>query len=147
MTQEKDFTTSIVTDQSAATAFNAIINVRGWWQGQVTGNTDTLNEAFTYQMKTLHFSRQKIVALIPGKKVVWLVTESNLSFLDKKEEWTGTKITFDITSHQNKTTITFTHAGLVPAIECYSDCSRGWTKLIEQSLLSLINTGKGVDVF
>jgi len=47
----------------------------------------------------------------------------------------------------NKTQLRFTHAGLNPQVECYSACSNGWQQLIQQSLFSLITTGKGKDVF
>jgi hypothetical protein len=142
-----DFTTTILVENSATEVFNAINNVRGWWQGKIDGNTDKLNEEFTYQMKEFHFSKQKVVELIPNKKVVWLVTESNLSFTKSKSEWTGTKIVFEISELNNKTQLHFTHVGLVPEFECYGGCSNGWEKLIQQSLLSLITKGKGVEVF
>jgi hypothetical protein len=142
-----NFTTTLVVDQSTAELYNAINNVCGWWQGEITGSTDKLNDEFSYQMKTFHFSKQRIIELVPNKKIVWLVTESNLSFLSHKTEWTGTKIIFEINEIGHKTQLHFTHDGLYPEIECYNACSNGWSKLIQESLLSLVTTGKGKDVF
>lgn len=142
-----DFTTTILVDQSPQEVFNAINNVRGWWQGAIEGSSNKLNDEFSYQMKEFHFSKQKITEIIPDKKVVWLVTESQLNFIKDKDEWTGTTIRFDITEQDNKTQLRLTHVGLNPQIECYADCSIGWTQLVQQSLFSLITTGKGKDVF
>jgi hypothetical protein len=141
------FTTTILVDKSATEVFDAINNVRGWWQGEIEGNTNKLYEDFGYRMPKVHYSKQKIEELIPNKKVVWLVTDSQLNFTQNKTEWTGTKIIFDIAKINKKTQVRFTHAGLVPQFECYGGCSNGWEKLIQESLFSLITTGKGVDVF
>ncbi len=143
----KDFTTSFIVDQSPKEVFEAVNNVRGWWQGEIKGNTSKLNEEFTYAMADVHFSKQKIVELVPDKRVVWLVTESRINFVDDKEEWVNTKIVFDIARDGQKTKLTFTHQGLIPAIACYKNCSGAWENLISKSLLSLVTTGKGVDVF
>jgi Activator of Hsp90 ATPase homolog 1-like protein len=143
----QNFTTTITVNENAATAFNAINNVRGWWQGAIEGSTDTLNEEFDYRMMEFHFSKQKVVELVPNKKVVWLVTESKLSFAKNQSEWTGTKIIFDIEEVNGKTHIRFTHSGLVPAFECYGNCSNAWSELVQKSLYSLITTGKGIKVF
>lgn len=145
--QEKNFSVSIKVGNSPEDVFNAINNVRGWWQGKIDGNTDRLNDVFTYQMGDVHFSKQKIVELIANKKVVWLVTESKINFVADKTEWVNTKIIFDISTVGNETQITFTHQGLIPTIECYGGCSGAWGQLIEKSLYSLITTGKGVEVF
>ncbi len=145
--KKENYQTTITVDASAEKVFAAINNVRGWWQGEIKGSAEKLNDEFTYQMGDVHFSKQKIVEMIPNKKIVWQVTESNLSFVDKKEEWTGTTIEFDIQPEGKKTKITFTHHGLVPAVECYGACSGGWAGVIEKSLYSFISTGKGVDVF
>ncbi|HEY9260767.1 SRPBCC domain-containing protein [Chitinophaga sp.] len=145
--KETDFTTTVLVDQSPKEVFDAINNVRGWWQGEINGNTHQLNEEFTYRMGDLHLSKQKVVEIIPDKKVVWLITESNINFVAHKEEWLNTKIVFDISTAGEKTKLTFTHHGLTPAIECYNGCSGAWGQLIEKSLFSLITTGKGVDIF
>ena len=141
-----NYTTSISVERSAKEVFTAINNVRGWWQGEIEGESGKLNDEFDYRMKEHHFSRQKLVEFIPGEKVVWLVTDSNLRFTNKTE-WTGTKNIFDISEVNNKTQVLFTHLGLVPAFECYGDCSNAWEQLIQESLFSLITTGKGTKVF
>ena len=139
-----DFTTTILVDQTPEEAFNAINNVCGWWTGEpgIEGTTDKLNDEFTYDYKPYHHSRQKITELIPGKKVVWLVTDSNLSFVEDKNEWTGTKIIFDIATKGDKTEVRFTHMGLVPAVECYDGCSNAWGGYISSSLCDLIAKAK-----
>lgn len=142
-----NFTTTLLVDQSPEQVYNAVMNVRGWWDGEIEGNAEKLNNEFTYQVGKVHFSKQKVVELIPQKKVVWLVAESNLNFIGNKSEWTGTKICFEISKHENKTKLTFIHQGLVPDIECFKDCSNAWRQIVQQSLLSLITTGKGVKVF
>ncbi len=142
-----DFKTTILVDIPAPAVYEAINNVRGWWQGEIDGNTDTIDEAFIYRMPSVHYSKQRIVELIPNKKIKWLVIDSELTFTQTKTEWVGTTIVFDIEEINGKTQVRFTHVGLIPSLECYGGCSNGWEKLIQQSLFSLITTGKGVDVF
>jgi hypothetical protein len=142
-----DLTIIILVNQTPKEVFDAINNVSAWWQGEVKGSTNKLGDEFTYRMKEHHFSKQRIVEMIPGKKVVWLVTESQLNFINDKNEWAGTKISFEISEINNKTQLRFTHIGLVPDVECYGACSNGWNQLIQQSLSSLITTGKAEKVF
>lgn len=147
MQNGKDFTTFIEVDQSPEEVFAAINNVRGWWQGDITGKSEKLNDEFRYQMKEFHVTKQKVVKLVPGKRVVWQVTESSINFVTNKNEWLDTRIVFDIAVVNNKTRLTFTHEGLVPSIECYKGCSDGWSQLVTKSLFNFITKGKGVEVF
>ena len=140
---KQDFTTTLVTDQTPQQVFNAINNPQDWWSGEVSGSAARLNDEFTYRYEDLHFSKQRIVEMVPDQKVVWLVTESQINYAEDKNEWTGTKISFDIAKEGNKTHLRFTHLGLDPGIECFDSCSYSWTQLIQQSLFSLIATGKG----
>ena len=140
---DQDFTTAFTVDQTPEEAFAAINNVRGWWSGEIEGSTDKLGDEFTYRYKDVHLSKQKIAELIPGKKVVWLVLDGYLKFVEDKSEWKGTQITFEIAKKGGKTEVRFTHVGLVPDYECYGACSSAWGSYINGSLRSLITAGKG----
>ena len=139
----QNYTTSLTVDQSPEEVFAAINNVRGWWSGEIDGRTDKLGAEFKYRYKDLHKTTQKITELVPGKKVVWHVVESHINFVKDKNEWNGTDIVFEIAKTGGKTELRFTHVGLVPAFECYGDCSGAWGFYINDSLRSLITTGKG----
>jgi len=142
--QNQNFTTVLLVDQTPEEVFNAINNVRSWWTGEpgVEGSTNKLGDEFTYRYKDLHYSKQKVTELIPGKKVDWLITDSKLNFIKDKSEWTGTKISFEISEKNNKTQIRFTHIGLVPDIECYGDCSNAWSSYINSGLRNFITRDK-----
>ena len=86
MTATTDFTTTIIVDQTPEEVFNAINNTRAWWSGEIEGSTGKLNDEFIYQYKDFHLSTQRIVEMIPGKKVVWLVTESQINYVEDKRE-------------------------------------------------------------
>ena len=138
-----DFATTLLVDQSPEEAFNAINNVRGWWSENIVGSTDTLNSEFDYRYKDVHRSKMKIVELVHGQKIVWLAKENYFDFTKDKTEWTGTKIVFEIAKEGNQTQVSFTHIGLVPQIECFGDCSKGWRHYLQGSLLPMIATGNG----
>lgn len=141
--KEQDFTTLITADTTAHEAFKSINNISGWWTENVEGRSQKLHDEFTVRFDDIHMSTQKLVEVIPDKKVVWLVTESKLNFVKNKQEWTGTKIRFDISEKEGKTRIRFTHEGLSPQIECFDACSNAWSDYLENSLKNLINSGKG----
>lgn len=136
------FSTTIMVDLSTAEVFAAINNVRGWWSGEITGETDVPGAEFTYRVPDVHRSTQKIGEFIPGTKVVWHITEATLSFVADTQEWKGTTIIFDIERTANGTLVRFTHQGLVPAFECYDACSNAWGKLINGNLKKFILTGE-----
>jgi hypothetical protein len=139
----KNYTTSFTVDQSPEEVFDAIDNVRGWWSEEIDGCADKLGAEFKFHHKDIHRSTQKITELVPGKKVVWHVSDSQINFVKYKTEWKGTDIVFEISKKDGKTALRFTHVGLVPAIECYGDCSGAWGFLINESLRSLIAASKG----
>src|ERR1700690_495248 len=143
ITKKKDFTTTFSVDQSPEEVFDAINNVRGWWSEEMDGSTDKLGPEFKFHYKDFHRSTQKITELVPRKKVVWHVSEAKLNFVKNKTEWIGTDVVFEIARKGDKTELRFTHVGLVPAFECYGDCSGAWGFYIGDSLRSLIATGKG----
>ncbi|PTR01387.1 activator of Hsp90 ATPase-like protein [Mucilaginibacter yixingensis] len=129
-------------NKPAQEVFNAVNNVRGWWGEGIEGGTDQLNDEFIYRHGDIHYSKHKLVEVVPYKKVVWLITDSQLTFTKDQSEWTGTTISFEITENGDQTQLTFTHHGLTPQVECFEACSGAWGYYM-QSLASLINTGQG----
>jgi uncharacterized protein YndB with AHSA1/START domain len=140
---DRNYTTTIIVDQSPANVFDAINNVRGWWSEEIDGRTDKSGETFKYHFQDLHRCEVRVDELIPGKKVAWTFVDSYFSFTEDAAEWKDTCIVFDIARKSGKTELTFTHIGLVPAFECYGACTDGWRNYINGSLKDLIITGRG----
>jgi hypothetical protein len=140
---DQSFTTTFMVDQFPDEVFAAINDVRGWWSGEIEGDTDRLGGEFTYRYEDIHRSTQKITELVPGNRVVWHVTDAYLSFIKDTDEWTGTDIVFDIAEKDDRTEVRFTHVGLVPEVECYDRCTPAWSFYIAESLHNLIASGQG----
>jgi hypothetical protein len=140
---DTNYTTAFTVDKSPADVFAAITNVRGWWSGDIDGDTDALGAEFTYRYQDLHRSKQKITELVPEKKVVWHVMDADINFVKDRKEWNGTDIVFEVARKNGGTEVRFTHVGLKPRIECFGKCSGAWGFYINDSLRRLITTGKG----
>lgn len=141
--KKQNYSVSITVNATAPEAFNGINSVSKWWTEYLEGSSQKLNDEFTVRFDDVHVSKQKLIEVIPNKKVVWLVTDSKLNFVENKHEWTNTKISFEIFNQGNKTKIIFTHFGLVPNIECYGGCTKAWDQYIKGSLFKLLTEGKG----
>ena len=134
--ENKDFQYSFTSSKKQNEVFAYLINPNNWWVGlfgeTIEGNSKDINDEFSFRAGDgVHYSNQKLVDLDPDKKIIWLVTESNLSYLKNTNEWAGTKICFDIEQEDNMTKITFTHKGLIPQFECYGGCSSVWTQYLQ----------------
>ena len=138
-----DFTVTFAVEQSAKEVFDAIKNVRGWWGEDVTGSNAKIGDEFTYRVQDIHYSKLRVVELVPNEKIVWLVLENHMNYVEDQEEWVGTKISFEIARKGDQTQVRFEHLGLVPTYECYGVCSDAWGSLMRHSLTSLITTGAG----
>jgi Activator of Hsp90 ATPase homolog 1-like protein len=139
----ENFQYSFITSKKASEVFAHLKNPKNWWVGlfgeTIEGKSEDINDEFSFSAGDgVHYSNQKIIELLADKKIVWLVTESNLSFLKNPDEWAGTKICFDIEKVGDKTKLTFSHIGLIPHIECYGSCSSAWTQYM-QNLLAHLN--------
>ncbi|HEX8545307.1 MAG TPA: SRPBCC domain-containing protein [Cytophagaceae bacterium] len=142
-----NFTINLFSEQTPEQVFQTINNVGGWWSGyygeQIKGNTQNLNDEFSFTAgEGAHFSQHKLIEVIPNQKIVWLTTDSYLNFIEKGNEWTGTKVIFEIAAKENNIQLTFTHEGLTPDIECYEACSTAWTSYLNNKLSPLINEGR-----
>jgi len=139
--KNNSYTATLEVAQSPKEVFNGINNVTNWWSKDFEGSSTKLNDEFIINHPGQHYSKQKLIEVIPNKKIVWLVTESKLYWLKNKEEWTNTKMIFEISTKGNKTVLHFTHEGLIPEQKCYVMCEKGWDIVIKDWLLHLITTG------
>lgn len=145
--KNQDFTTTIWVEQTPAEVYKTILDVSAWWSGlyneSFEGSSEKLGDEFSFLAGGgVHYTKQKLVELVPDKKVVWLVTEANLSFVDKTDEWNGTRISFEISRENGKTKIVFTHIGLVPDFQCYNSCAPAWTQYMEERLPAAVTANQ-----
>jgi hypothetical protein len=133
---------TIEVTQAPAQVFQALTQVEKWWSVDFEGASTNLNDEFTIHHPGLHYSKQKLVEVVPGKRMVWLVTDSALHWLKRDtQEWTNTRMIFDIQATRDKTILHFTHEGLLPEKECYTTCEKGWNLIITDWLYHFITTG------
>lgn len=141
--KQQDYHNSVTSPAGAKETFEHITNVGDWWTTSFKGNAKKLNDVFsvTFGKTYVNF---KVIEIIPGNKIVWLVTDCYLDWLNNKTEWNDTKIIWQLTGNNNQTKVEMTHLGLVPDIECYDNCRKGWDFYIEKSLFNLLTENKGM---
>jgi Activator of Hsp90 ATPase homolog 1-like protein len=146
--EKKNYHRTITVNASSAEAMKKISQINHWWKTDFSGNAEKLNDKFTVPFGELNGEKSfvdfVVSEFVPNKKTVWKVTDCNLPWFKDKKEWNNTEVVFEITSDNNKTKIDFTHIGLVPGVECYDACEKGWDGHVTNSLLSFINEGKGM---
>ena len=133
----KNFTYSFETAKKPEEVFGLLLQIPEWWSGlyaeTIEGKSEKVNDTFSFAAGGgAHYTEQKVVELVPGKKVVWLVTKANLSFLSQPDEWAGTQFGFTVAEGKKNTVVTFVHEGLVPEVECYDACTMGWRGYLQQ---------------
>ena len=141
----QDFSYRLMVNASAPEAMEKISRVNLWWAKKFKGSAAKLNDEFSVYFGGPDdtFVDFKISEVIPGKKVVWLVTDCNLHWIDDKKEWKNTEVIYTLTEKEGKTQIDFVHKGLNPESECYESCKPGWTHHLKDSLQKLIDNGTG----
>ncbi|MET8428124.1 SRPBCC domain-containing protein [Nocardia sp. NPDC004860] len=140
---DQNFTTSVTVDRTPAEVFAAVLNARGWWGKGIKGGTERQGDTFVFEVPGVHRSDIELTEVVPNRRVVWLVRDNWLSFVQDKTEWVNTEMHFDITETDGGAELRFTHVGLVPEYECYDSCSPAWTFYITESLRDLVTTGVG----
>ena len=148
--KNQDFTLTLLVDRSPTEVFETIKNVPGWWSGihgeEFEGEWEKLNDEFSFTAAGgAHYNRQKLIELVPDRKIVWLVTDSELSYIEDTTDWVGTQICFELFEEDNGTKIVFTHKGLTPEVACYNSCTVSWTDYLQDSLLKAVTKSKKLD--
>ena len=141
--KRQDYTTSITVNVDPMEVFRHINSVNKWWTENTEGSSEKLNDIFTVNFGQT-FITLKITESIPGKKIVWNVTDCNKHWLINKKEWKGTQVIWEISTKASSTRVDFTHLGLAPELECFGVCEKAWNDYLQNSLKNLINKGEGM---
>ena len=139
---KKDFSLSFAVKAEPKDILKKISQVDLWWAKNFKGKASKINDKFSVYFGET-FVDFKISKHIPGKKIVWLVTACHLHWIKEKKEWQDTEIIWSLEEKGQKTQVGFVHKGLTPESECYESCKPGWTHHIKDSLIKLIEDGKG----
>ena len=79
-----------------------------------------------------------VVRSLQPRRVEW----TSASAPHHDGEWEGTTMLFELAPHGAGTELSFRHAGLIPELECYGNCSAGWNQVLA-SLVAYVDTGTG----
>jgi uncharacterized protein YndB with AHSA1/START domain len=133
ITKEKNMTTRLADEQGYAAevavaapierVFAALTTLRGlagWWTQDTSGSSRSGGKL------TFGFGSDKaemrVDEVTPPDSVVWTCIRHS-----KFPEWQHTTLIFDVRAQDTSSTVvTFRHVGLVPTLDCYTLCTRGW---------------------
>lgn len=140
---QQNYQCSFTANITATEALENISHVSEWWTGNYEGSSKKPGDTFTVRFGET-FVNFEIVEAIPNKKIVWQVVDCNLHWLKDKKEWKGTQLSWEVSPENNSTRINMTHVGLIPEIECYENCKKGWDFYAGESLKKLMTEHKGM---
>ncbi len=101
--EDQSFTLTITVTGTPPDVFEHITKVSKWWARDFEGSNTKPDDEFVICHPGQHYSKQLVTEFIPGKRLVCLVTQSEMSWLEKdKAEWTGTRMIFELTPIDDK---------------------------------------------
>jgi hypothetical protein len=140
-----DFTSRLVLEADAQRIYAGLTeSIDQWWTELFEGSSQEPGQIFSISFGPLVRKTMMVETLVPREKVAWLVVDSliDLPELSNREEWTGTRILWEISRNAGNTVLQLKHHGLTPEIECYQLCTSGWQTFL-QSFEQYISTGVG----
>ena len=124
-----------------ARVFDAIATLdgpRGWWTPLVSGSAERGGE--------LRFEFEGLNETILMRVDVWQRPSAlHWSCVEHSghPEWVGTKLVFNLIELGPEVCeLRFRHIGLVPELECYGVCKRGWDSFLP-SIVGFVEEGQG----
>lgn len=141
--KDKSYAQTISAKISPGDAQAKISDVYAWWAKNFEGKASSKGDEFTVRFGNGDMYKLKVAEIIPGKKIVWDVIDAHQTWVKDAAEWVGTQVIWEISEKTDSTEIHFTHQGLVPELECFNQCQKGWNYLMLDSLTKLLSTGRG----
>ena len=140
--KQQHYHNSAVVHVTPEEAMRKIINVPAWWSENFEGKCEAAGDVFTVRFGKIYKTFK--VTELSAHRMVWEVIDCHMPWLSNIKEWNGTSVVWEISKSAEGTVVSMTHIGLVPEVECYNDCRKGWNYYFEQSLLKWITDGKGM---
>lgn len=110
--QSVNYTVSIDVDKTAKHVFACLTqDIDKYWPEAIEGVCSKLNDEFIFSTGEDHYSKNRVIAFMPGKKLTWLVIDS----IRKTDgfSWNDSTMNFDLHPQGNKTRLSFTYDGAV----------------------------------
>ena len=142
ITTADSFKADVIINAPIGSVFAAVSTVEGlsgWWTTETGGSPEPggdLRFAFADGAAVMRVEERT-----PPRTERWLCLGHT-----GQPEWAGTTVTFQLTEEGPAgTRLEFAHHGLRPQLDCYNQCSAGWTYLMK-SLTSYAESGTGTPV-
>ena len=139
-----DYRNSIQVVSNPEACFRAITqNMADWWSTTSAKFTEVGDEAtvsFEGSPTQWTFRAEKLSS--PDQIVLKCTQAVHIEVgLPKaiREEWLGSKLTFDINENRDGSQIDFIHEGLGPQLICHDVCVVGWDHFFGNSLKDYVN--------
>lgn len=137
MTNQKDYSTSILVRATAKQAFEALsLGIKSWW-----GSTDPLAVHLGTEFRVswgAPWYQFKIIAFEEPSRISWACIDANqiIAGLEGvQKEWVGTELHWAIEEMPaDRVKVSLLHQGLVPAFICYDFCSTTWDSFVQDRL-------------
>jgi uncharacterized protein YndB with AHSA1/START domain len=126
-----------VKSSSLDNAYHALATrdgLAGWWTKDTVGE-DKIGGVMRFSFGDVGFIDMKVVALQPGKQVVWQVVGG-------PQDWIGTKVIWELKQEDDYVIVLFKHEGWKEPVEFMGHCSTKWAIFL-MSLKSMLETGQG----
>lgn len=120
-----------------------INRLNAWWAGNFEGSAQKLDDVFTLRFGETWVTF-KVVEMVAERRIEWEVIDCCLHWLADKTEWNNTYLVWDLAAQKNSTQVDFTHVGLIPEVECYNECRKGWDFYIKESLAKWLTENRGL---
>ncbi|HVI45052.1 MAG TPA: SRPBCC domain-containing protein [Chitinophaga sp.] len=130
-----DIRLNLVIKVSPEKVYDAITTRKGiesWWCKQTTAKPE---KGFVNVFVFGQFRNEMKITELSHKRVAW-------DCINSIEEWTGTKVSFDLEERDGNTLLRFTHGDWKSATDLFASCNYDWAKFL-RSLKSFCETGEG----
>ena len=122
----QDYSLSISAPVSASDAYDKIARVSEWWAKDFKGSAGNSGDMFTVRFGETFVDFQ-ITEAVPGRKVVWHVTNCHLPWLTGQDRVERHECRLRGFRRPERDDCDLTHEGLVPEVECFELASRAGT--------------------